>query len=116
MALAIAGHLVLLGGEEGGGVFHSRTSRPVRGYAFDEVHAAVVITVHGSTAFLGGDSRTNFGGGFNLIAIDLHAARFKRWFPKIAEYENVGTIAVSAAAPSSAASSATTSGDASRAA
>jgi outer membrane protein assembly factor BamB len=95
MGLAIAEHLVLLGGEEGGGVFHSRTSRPVRGYAFDEVHAAVAITVHGSTAFLGGDSRTNFGGDFNLIAIDLHTAGFKRWFPKIAEYENVGTIAVS---------------------
>jgi hypothetical protein len=87
MGLAIAGHLVLIGGEEGGGVFDSRTSKPVRGYAFDEVHAAVAITVHGSTAFLGGDS--------NLIAIDLQTGRFKRWFPKIAEFENVGKIAIS---------------------
>jgi hypothetical protein len=95
MGLAIAGHLVLIGGEEGGGVFDSRTSKPVRRYAFDEVHAAVAITVHGSTAFLGGDARTNFGGDFNLIAIDLRTARFKRWFPKLAEYENVGKIAIS---------------------
>ena len=95
MGLAIAGHLVLIGGEEGGGVFDSRTSKPVRRYAFDEVHAAVAIAVHGSTAFLGGDSRTNFGGKFNLIAIDLHTGRFKRWFPKIAEFENVGKIAIS---------------------
>ena len=95
MGLAIARHLVLIGGEEGGGVFDSRTSKPAHGYAFDEVHAAVAITVHGSTAFLGGDSRTNFGGSFNLIAIDLHTKRFKRWFPKIAEFENVAKIAIS---------------------
>jgi hypothetical protein len=95
MGLAIAGHLVLIGGEEGGGVFDSRTSKPVRGYAFDEVHSAVAIAVHGSTAFLGGESRSNFGGSFNLIAIDLHTKRFKRWFPKIAEFENVGKIAIS---------------------
>jgi hypothetical protein len=55
----------------------------------------VAITVHGSTAFLGGDSRTTFGGTFNLIAIDLHTGRFKRWFPKIAEFENVAKIAIS---------------------
>ena len=32
MGLAIRGHLVLIGGEEGGGVFDARTSKPVRRY------------------------------------------------------------------------------------
>jgi hypothetical protein len=93
--IAVARHLVLLGGDEGGGVFDSRTSRPVRGYAFGEVSAAVTITVHASTAFLGSDSRTGFGGTSSLIAINLRTARFKPWFPKLAQFENVGKIAIS---------------------
>jgi outer membrane protein assembly factor BamB len=90
--LVVAGSRVLIGGPEGGGVFDARTG--ARRPGMEPLPFASAITVHGTTAYLGGDLRTSIG-GHNLLAIDLRSGKLKRWTPNLARYVSVGSIAIS---------------------
>jgi outer membrane protein assembly factor BamB len=90
--IAVTGPLVLIGGAEGGGVFDAGTG--ARRPGFEPLAHAGAITVHGSTAYLGGNLRTSIG-LHELLAIDLRDGHLKRWFPNLARYVSVGVIALS---------------------
>jgi outer membrane protein assembly factor BamB len=89
--LVVAGRRVLIGGPEGGGVFDARTGTRRPGMA--PLPSASAITVHGATAYLGGDLRTSIG-GHNLLAIDLRSGKLNPWSPNLARYVTVGGIAI----------------------
>jgi outer membrane protein assembly factor BamB len=91
--IVASGRRVLIGGPEGGGVFDSGTGARSPGFA--ALAHAGAITVHGSTAYLGGNMRTSIG-AHELLATDLRTGKPKPWFPNIARYVSVGTIALSA--------------------
>jgi hypothetical protein len=90
--LVVAGRRVLIGGPEGGGVFDARTG--ARRPGMEPLPFASTITVHGTTAYLGGDLRTPIG-GHNLLAIDLRSGKLTRWAPNLARHVSVGSIAIS---------------------
>jgi outer membrane protein assembly factor BamB len=93
-SIATAGRTVLIGGTFGGGTFDAGTSKPVRGFA--GVPGASTISVHGSTAYLGGNIRSSIS-AHNLLAVDLRSHRLTRWRPNLAPYVIVQRLAVSGA-------------------
>lgn len=77
------------------GVFDARTGKPVHKYGFGQVVSAGAIAIVGSTAYLGAGPEGSFGGDVVLIAINLRTGKYEPWFPKVAAYSYVESMAVS---------------------
>jgi hypothetical protein len=92
--IAPAGRVVLVGGTFGGGAFDALSGAAVKGFV--GVPGSSTITIHGSTAYLGGNIRSSIS-TYNLLADDLRTHRRTKWEPRLARYVIVGRIAVSGA-------------------
>jgi hypothetical protein len=82
----------LVGGGDSGGVFDPKTGR--RRLDSSVVGSAVAIAVRGSTAYVGGNLRSGVG-PHNLMAVNVRTGVDRLWFPNVARYVGVATIALS---------------------
>jgi hypothetical protein len=76
-------------------VVDGRSGKPVHKYGFDQVLSAGAVAIARSTAYVGAGPEGSFGGDVVLIAINLGTGKYERWFPKVAPYSYVESMAVS---------------------